>query len=191
MKYGRDASPFASFSVMQKECGTAGTTVPAIAQKGRSEKYRTALLKLIGALVATATAITTVTATTIATVSTATTTAAATATAAITATTTAAAAATTTAAFTRFHGTSFVDGQRTAVDLLAMKLRNGRLSFLSGSHFDEAEATGTSRHAVVDHLHPRDVARLGKQIGQVIFGHAKGQIAHVQFNAHFSSLMAR
>jgi hypothetical protein len=72
-----------------------------------------------------------------------------------------------------------------------MELRDGSLSFIGGSHFHEAEATGTSRHAVVDHLHPRDVARLGKQIGQVVFSHAKGQIAHVQFNAHFSSLMAR
>ena len=152
------------------------------------------LVKFFGlvpaAAIATVSAATT-TAATIATVSTATTTAAATATAAITATTTTAAAAAATTAFTRFHGTSFVDGQRAAVDLLAMKLRDGRRSFLSGSHFDEAEATGTSRHAVVDHLHPRDVARLGKQIGQVVFGHAKGQIAHVQFNAHFSSLMAR
>jgi hypothetical protein len=148
-------------------------------------------LKSIGALVATATAITTVTATTIASVSTATTTTTTTAAATAAITATATTTATAAAAFTRFHGTSFVDGQCAAVDLLAMELRDGRRSFLSGSHFDEAEATGTSRHAVVDHLHPGDVARLREQIGQVVFGHAKGQIAHVQFNAHFSSRMAR
>jgi hypothetical protein len=109
------------------------------------------------ALVAAATAITTVTATALATVSTATTAAATSTTAAITTTTAAA-----TTAFTRFHGARFVDRQGAAVDFLAVELRDRRLGFLSGAHFDETEATRTSRHAIVDHLHPRDVARLGK-----------------------------
>jgi len=187
MKFGTEAIPSAFLKNWQSKPGTAETAVAYPAKKGGPKIIRTALLKSIGALVATATAITTVTATTLATVSAATTAAATTTTAATVSTTTAAA----TTAFTRFHGTSFIDGQRAAVDFLAMELRDGSLRFLCGSHFHETEATGTPRHAVVDHLHPRDVARLGKQIGQVVFSHAKGQIAHVQFNAHFSSLMAR
>jgi hypothetical protein len=125
------------------------------------------------AAIATVSAATT-TATTIATVSTATTAAAA-------ATVSAATAA---AAFTRFHRTRFVHGQRPAIDFLAMEFRDGRLRFIGGAHFHETETTGTSRHAIIDHLHPRDIARLGKEIGQVIFRHAKGQVAHVQFYAH-------
>jgi hypothetical protein len=127
-------------------------------------------------LVPAATAITAITATTIAAVSTTTTTAA---------TATESAATTTAAAFALFHRTRFVHGQGATVDFLAMELGDRGLGFLSGAHFDEAKAAGTSRHAIVDHLHPRDVARLGKEIGQVVFRHAKGQIAHIQFYAHF------
>jgi hypothetical protein len=73
-----------------------------------------------------------------------------------------------------------------------MKLGDGRLGFLGGAHFDKAETTGPARDAVVDHLDPGDIARLGKEIGQVVFRHAEGQIAHIEFNAHlFYSLMAR
>jgi hypothetical protein len=66
-----------------------------------------------------------------------------------------------------------------------MKLGDCRLCFFCGAHLHETEATGTSRYAVVDHLHPGDIARLGKEIGQVVFRHAKGQIAHIEFYAHF------
>jgi hypothetical protein len=66
-----------------------------------------------------------------------------------------------------------------------MELRNGRLRFIGSAHFDETKAAGTTRHAIIDQLHPRDIASLGKEIGQVVFGHAKGQIAHIQFYAHF------
>jgi hypothetical protein len=128
-------------------------------------------------LVTTATAISAITTTTIAAVSTtATTAAAATATES---------AATTTAAFALFHRARFVHGQGAAIDFLAMEFGDRRLGFLGGAHFDEAEATRASRHAIIDHLDPRDVARLGKEIGQVVFRHAKGQIAHIQFYAHF------
>jgi hypothetical protein len=127
-------------------------------------------------LVPAATTIAAATATTIATVSAATTTAAA----AVSTT----AAATTTTAFTGFHRTCFVHGQGPAVDFLAMEFRDGRLGFVRRSHFDKAETTGTSCHSIIDHLHPRDIAGLGKEIGQVVFRHAEGQIAHIEFNAH-------
>jgi hypothetical protein len=114
----------------------------------------------------------TISATTITPVSTATTTAAATVSAA------------TAAAFALFHRTRFVDRQGAAVDFLAMEFRDGRLRFFRRAHFHETKAAGTTRHAIIDHLHPRDIARLGKEIGQVVFRHAEGQIAHIEFYAH-------
>jgi hypothetical protein len=138
--------------------------------------------KIVVGLVPAATAIsaiTTVSATTIATVSTATTTA-----------TVSAAATATTAAFALFHRTRFVHGQGATIDLLAMEFRDGRLRFFGSAHLHEAKAAGTSRHAIIDHLNPRDVARLGKEIGQVVFRHAEGQIAHIEFYAHYFPWMA-
>jgi hypothetical protein len=108
--------------------------------------------------------------------------AATTATAAVTTT----AAAATTAAFTGLHGARFVDSQGATVDLLSVKLGDGCLGLFGRAHLDKSEAAGASGHAIVDHLNPRDIARLGKEIGQVVFRHAKGQIAHVQFYTHFS-----
>jgi hypothetical protein len=122
-------------------------------------------------------------------VSAATTTTISTAAATFSAATTATAAVSTTAAaataFALFHGTRFVDREGPAVDFLAVELRDGSLRFIGSSHFDETETAGTAGYAIVDHLHPRDVARLGKEIGQVVFRHAEGQIAHIEFHAHF------
>jgi hypothetical protein len=118
-------------------------------------------------------AITTISAATIATVSTATTT-----------TATISAAAATAAAFALFHRTRFVDCEGATVDFLAVEFRDGRLRFFRRAHFHETKAAGTARHAIIDHLHPGDIARLGKEIGQVVFRHAEGQIAHIEFYAH-------
>jgi hypothetical protein len=128
---------------------------------------------LVPAAAISAATITPVSAATIATVSAATTTAAATV-------STAAAAA-----FALFHRTRFVDRQGATVDFLAMEFRDGRLRFFRRAHFHETKAAGTPRHAIIDHLHPRDIARLGKKIGQVVFRHAEGQIAHIEFYAHY------
>jgi hypothetical protein len=134
--------------------------------------------KIVG-LVPAATTVATVSATTLATVSTA-------SAAAATATISAATATTTTAAaFTRFHRTRFVDREGATVDFLAVEFRDGRLSFLGCAHFHETKAAGTTRHAIIDHLDPRDIARLGKEIGEVVFRHAEGQVAHIEFHAHF------
>jgi len=135
--------------------------------------FRKNIVGLVPAAAISAVAATTVTAATIATVSAATTTAA-----------TATVSTTTAAAFALFHRTRFIDGQRTAIDFLAMEFRDGCLRFFRRAHFDKAEAAGTPRHAIIDHLHPRDIARLGKKIGQVVFRHAKGQVAHIEFYAH-------
>jgi len=144
-------------------------------QKKRPGKKSGPLFRKNWGLVPAATAISAITATTVATVSTATTTAAATSTVAAT---------TTTAAFALLHRAGFIHGQGTTIDFLAMELGDRRLRFIGRSHFHKAKAAGTSRHAVIDQLHPRDIARLGKKIGQVVFRHAKGQVAHIQFHAH-------
>jgi hypothetical protein len=99
--------------------------------------------------------------------------------------TTAAATTSAAAAFAGLHGTGFIHRQGAAVDFLAVELRDGRLGLIGCSHFDKTKTAGTTRYAIIDHLHPRDIARLGKEIGQVIFRHAEGQIAHIEFNAHF------
>jgi hypothetical protein len=158
--------------------GQQGTAVPT---KIETQKKRlnclSRFLEISLALVPAATAIsaiTTVSATTITTVSTATTTAAATI-----------STATTAAAFALFHRTRLIDGQRTTIDFLAVEFRNGCLRFFCSAHFHETESTGTTRHAIIDHLHPRDIARLGEEIGQVVFRHAKGQVAHIEFYAHY------
>ena len=129
------------------------------------------------AAAATVSAATTAAITTVSTTATTTTTAAA---AAAVSTTTAAAAA-----FALFHRARFVDGEGASVDFLAMKFRNGSLRFFSGAHFDKAETAGTTGDAIIDHLHPGDIARLGKEIGQVVFRHAEGQVAHIEFYAHY------
>jgi hypothetical protein len=131
-------------------------------------------LKKKSDLVTAATAIAAITATTVATVSTTTTTAPSTSTV----------AAAATAAFALLHRARFVHGQGTTVDFLAVKLGDSRLGFLGGAHFHKAKTAGPSRYAIIDQLDPRDIARLGKEIGQVVFRHAKGQVAHVQFHAH-------
>jgi hypothetical protein len=137
------------------------------------------LFENVVGLVPAATTVATVSAATLATVSTASA-AAATATISAAATTTTAATA-----FTRFHRARFVDREGAAVDFLAMEFRDGRLSFVGCAHFHEAKAARTTRHAIIDHLNPRDIARLGKEIGEVVFRHAEGQIAHIEFHAHF------
>ena len=125
------------------------------------------------AAITTVSAATTATTTAIATVSTATTTAAATTTISATA-----------AAFALFHRTRFIDGQGATIDFLAMEFGDGSLCFLRRAHFHETKTAGATRHAIIDHLHPGDIARLGKEIGQVVFRHAEGQVAHIEFYAH-------
>jgi histidinol-phosphate/aromatic aminotransferase/cobyric acid decarboxylase-like protein len=59
----------------------------------------------------------------------------------------AATAATTAAIFARF---GFVNIQGSAINFLAIELRNSSCAFLFGGHFDEAEASRTACVAVFD-----------------------------------------
>src|SRR5262245_40146406 len=104
--------------------------------------------------------------------------AAAVAAAAATAAAVAAAAATTAAAFLR---TRFVDGQRPAVDLIAVHRLDGGLSLGVAAHLDEAEPLGTAGVAVHDHLRRLHGAVGLEHLLQIAVTDTVGQVAHVQF----------
>src|SRR5271165_2324417 len=61
----------------------------------------------------------------------------------------------------------FVDGQRSAVMLLAVERLNGGLGFLVAAHLDEAEPLGAAGVAILDDLGRHDRAVLPKQLRQV------------------------
>src|SRR5262249_30884964 len=92
-----------------------------------------------------------------------------------------AAAAATAAVFARL---GFVDGQRAAVNFLAVHGLDGCLGLLVGAHLDEAEPLGAAGVAVHD-----DLGRLHRAVRlehrlQVAVADAVGQVAHVQLLAH-------
>lgn len=106
--------------------------------------------------------------------------AAAAATAAATATAvtaTAAAAAAATAARTVL---GLVDAEGAAAQFLAVEGLDHRLQGVIVD-FDEAEATGTARLAVIDQRHRVNGAMLAEQLGNLVLSRAEGQVAHVQF----------
>src|SRR5262249_13266105 len=78
-----------------------------------------------------------------------------------------------------------VDGQGTALELLAVEGRD-RLVGAVG-HLHETEAAGAAGLAVADHLGPGHGAVLAEHLRQVVGGGREGQVAHVQVLAHRSS----
>jgi len=108
----------------------------------------------------------------IATATTATATAATVSTAAAAATITAAAAA----GGTFFTRTGFIDRQRTALKFLAVKLRDSRIGFRLGAHFDEGKAARTPGGAVLHDVNCDNCARGCKMILEIIFGHTEGKV---------------
>src|SRR6185295_3667118 len=71
-----------------------------------------------------------------------------------------------------------VDAQRTAVHLVAVEALDRGLR-LARTHFDEAEATGLARFAVVDQLYGIDLAVALEQHLDILLGRGEGQVAHV------------
>lgn len=116
-----------------------------------------------------------------------TTAAAAVATSAATATVAAAVSATTTAVATSAFssGTSFVNRQIAAVEVLAVKLFDGRSRFFRSRHLDKAETSRATRHAIFYDLSRFNVTRLGKVLAQIIAGRLEREISHVEFCSHF------
>jgi hypothetical protein len=109
---------------------------------------------------------------------------AAAATAAATTTTTAAATTTTTAAAAATAATALallglVDAERTAVELRAVELRDGRASLFRRPHRHESKAARLAGLAVLDDVDVRDFAALCKCLAQRLSRSLKGQIAYV------------
>ena len=135
-----------------------------------------------------------------ATTPTAATTAAATAAAAVVA---ASAAATTTTAATAegataaaatwaiFAGTRFIDGQRTAMESLAVEKADGLLCFLVAGHGDEGKAAGLARELILHQSGFGDAACLGEEVLQVHFWGVEGKIPDVEFVTHLVCLLFR
>src|SRR5437763_1152857 len=74
-----------------------------------------------------------------------------------------------------FARTSFVDGERPALEVLLMEHGDGFFSVGWRSHFDEGEATGTACGAVLHDINRKDRSSLGKVILEVVFGRGVGQ----------------
>jgi len=88
------------------------------------------------------------------------------------------------AAATIFSWSSFVDGESTPVDLLAVQGGNSRLSFLTVAHLDKAEAFRAARVPVHDDLSRLNRSVRLEQVLQINVGHAIRQVADVQFLSH-------
>jgi hypothetical protein len=110
-------------------------------------------------------------------IATATATATAAATASATTTTTAAITSpTATAARTLFARTSFIDGQRPALEVLLMKHRDGLVCILLGPHFYECKPARTPSRAILHDVDCDNRTRLCKMILQIIFRSCEGQV---------------
>jgi hypothetical protein len=117
------------------------------------------------------------------------------ATIAISATATAAAAAVTTAAIittattataagTLFAWTGFIDGQRAAINGLAVERLGCRIGSFLGFHAYESEPARAPRELIHNQIHFNDIAVGGKHILKLIFGCVEGKISHKQFGTH-------
>jgi hypothetical protein len=84
-----------------------------------------------------------------------------------------------TARAARFHRLGFVDGQVTAIMVLAMKRINGALAFFGAAHGDKTKTAGAVGFAIHDQVGFSDSAVLSEKLVQVLFGGLEGKISHV------------
>ena len=78
-----------------------------------------------------------------------------------------------------FAGLGFVDGQRTAIEVLAVELGNGLRGFFLRGHFDEPEATGFARELVQDNVAAHHGADLTEQRLELGIHGVEGKITYV------------
>src|SRR5262249_26294045 len=81
-------------------------------------------------------------------------------------------------------GPGLVDGQGTAIVLLAVEVGDGGLGLVIGRHFDEAEAAAGAGSAVGDDLGALDGPVSREEILEVRAAHVVAQISDVKFPAH-------
>ena len=86
--------------------------------------------------------------------------------------------ATAAAAWAIFTGTSFVDRQSTALEVLGVKHLDGLLGVFLGRHFDECKTAGAASHAILHYVNRHHDAGLREMILQVVFGRGEGEVSY-------------
>jgi hypothetical protein len=94
------------------------------------------------------------------------------------ASTTAATETTTTAAAALFAGSGFVDGQRTATEVVTVERLNGGASFIV-IHLDESEAAGTTGLSIGHEMDAMHGAVRGEQLREVVLGGRERKVPDV------------
>src|SRR5262249_39237808 len=88
-------------------------------------------------------------------------------------------------------GPGLINGQGTAVEVLAIQGSDSGLGLLVHLHFHEAEPLGTARVVVHDYLGRLYVAVRLEQLPEIAIGHTLTQVADVQLLTHFPSSTRR
>jgi hypothetical protein len=101
-----------------------------------------------------------------------------------TATATIPAASTTATATTILAGASFIHGQLTVIERVAIEALNGFLCGFFGHHLDEPETLRTIRFAILDDCHILNIPSLREQITELALCRSIRQIPDIQFLAH-------
>ncbi len=86
--------------------------------------------------------------------------------------------AATTAWGTIFTRTGNVDGQRTALEFLAVEHFNGLVGFISTAHFDKGKAARLARELVHHDVHRANDTSLGEEILKVSVYGLVGEISY-------------
>src|SRR5262245_55121701 len=85
----------------------------------------------------------------------------------------------------------FVDGQRTAAEVVAMKVADGAVGVLRAPHLHEAEASGTAGVSVGDEFDLCDRSPvLGEELTNLLLVRAEGKIADIQSGTHALELLS-
>src|SRR5206468_10690722 len=85
----------------------------------------------------------------------------------------------------------FIDGQRTATELLFMQLVDRGLRVRFRRHFDEREAACTARRHVAHHAYGLDRPGLTEQLFEIGFRCFIRDVADIQFAIHLYSVSSR
>jgi hypothetical protein len=79
----------------------------------------------------------------------------------------------------------FVHRQVATFEVFPVELFDGRGGFFGRGHFDEAKASRTPGHAVLDYLRRFNVAGLREMFSQIIAGRLEGEVSDIKFCSHF------
>ena len=80
----------------------------------------------------------------------------------------------------------FVDRQIATLEVFPIELFDGRRSLFGRGHFHKTKTSGTSGHAVLDHLRRFNIAGLREMISQIIAGRLEGEVSDIEFCSHGS-----